>query len=67
MKRGGLVVAGKSDNRKKWDHRLKMELDLKSLIWAPCALLYSLAETPAPPPPLPAFGFIYEGGIGQPR
>ncbi len=28
-------------------------------IWAPCAQLYSLAETPQLPPP-PAFGLIYE-------
>ncbi len=30
-----------------------------------CVQLYSLAETPQPPPP--AFGLIYEGAIGQPR
>ncbi len=34
-------------------------------IWAPCAQLYSLAETPAVPPP--AFGLIYEGAIGKRR
>jgi hypothetical protein len=34
-------------------------------IWAPCAQLYSLAETPQHPPP--AFGLICEGAIGQPR
>ncbi len=33
--------------------------------WAPCAQLYSLAETPHPPPP--AFVLIYEGAIGQQR
>ena len=33
-------------------------------VWTPCAQLYSLAETPHPPP---AFGLIYEGAIGQPR
>ncbi len=38
-------------------HRLNMELDLP--IWAPCAKLYSLAETPQPPPSS-AFGLIYE-------
>jgi hypothetical protein len=27
--------------------------------------LYSLAETPQPPPPSPAFGLIFEGAIGQ--
>ncbi len=31
-----------------------------------CTQLYSLAETPQPPPP-PAFGLVYEGAIGQPR
>ena len=31
-------------------------------IWAPCAQLYSLAETPHPPP---EFGLIYEGAIGK--
>ncbi len=36
-------------------------------IWAPCAELYSLAETPQPLPPSPAYGLIYEGAIGQPR
>ncbi len=47
-----------------------MELELQSLFgihvkW--CAQLFSLAETPQPPPP-PAFGLIYEGGaIGQIR
>jgi hypothetical protein len=31
-----------------------MEFDLQSLFWAPCAQLYSLAETPQPrPPPIP--------------
>jgi hypothetical protein len=34
-------------------HRLNMELDLQSFIWAPCAQLYSLAETPQPPLPPP--------------
>jgi hypothetical protein len=41
-----------------------MELDLQ-FIWAPCAKLYSLAETRHPPPP--SFGPVYEGAIGQPR
>ncbi len=35
------------------------------LIWAPYAQLHSLAEIPSLHPP--AFGFIYEGAIGQPR
>ncbi len=42
-----------------------MEADLQSLFWAPvtwCAQLYSLAETPQPPPPL-----VYESAIGQQR
>jgi hypothetical protein len=34
-------------------------------IWAPCVKLYEMAETPQPP--LPAFGIIYKGAIGQPR
>ncbi len=49
------------------NHRLlNMELDLQKFIWASCAQLYSLAETPQLPPS-PAFGLIYEGAIGQPR
>jgi hypothetical protein len=36
-------------------------------ICAPCAQLYSLAETQHPTPTPPAFGLIYEGAIGQPR
>jgi len=44
---------------------LNMELEF---IWAPGALLYSVAKTPQPaPPPPPAFGLIYKGAIGQPR
>ncbi len=35
------------------DYRLTMELDLQKILWAPCAQLYSLAETLQPPPPLP--------------
>jgi hypothetical protein len=46
-------------------HRLNMELDLRSLFGLLCTVhLYSLAETPQPPP---AFGLIYECAIGQPR
>jgi hypothetical protein len=41
------------------------------IIWAPCAQLYSLADTPQPPPPPwtpPHLGsYKYEGAIGQPR
>ncbi len=44
-------------------HRLNMDSDLQS--WAPCAQLYSLAETPQTPPP--AVGLIYEGAFGLPR
>ncbi len=33
------------------DHRLNMELDLQSFIWAPCVQLYSLAGPANPPPP----------------
>jgi hypothetical protein len=32
-------------------HRLNMELDLQTFIWAPCAQLYSLADTLQTPPP----------------
>jgi hypothetical protein len=46
--------------------RLNMELDLQSLFGLHCAQLYSLAETPQPPP-FPAFELIYEGAISQPR
>jgi hypothetical protein len=35
-------------------------------IWAPCAQLYSLAETLQPPPP-PALGLTFEAATGQPR
>ncbi len=42
-----------------------MELSPK-FIWAPCAQLYSLAETPQLSPP-PAFGLISDVAIGQPR
>ncbi len=37
-------------------HRLNMELDLPKFIWAPCAQLYSLAETRIPPPSPLHFG-----------
>jgi hypothetical protein len=43
-----------------------MELDLQSLFGLHVyRQLFSLAETPYPPPP--AFELIYEGAIGQPR
>jgi hypothetical protein len=32
-------------------NRLNIELDLTKVIWVPFAQLYSLAETPHPPPP----------------
>ncbi len=35
------------------NRRLNMELDLQKFIWAPCAQLYSSAETPQLPPPSP--------------
>ncbi len=49
-------------------HRLNMEVDLQSLFglhvtW--CAQLYSLAETPQPPPYPPASRLVKEGAIGQ--
>ncbi len=49
-------------------HMLNMELDLQSLFGAPCAQLYSLAESfQFQPPPPPTFGLINEGAICQPR
>ncbi len=49
-------------------HRLNMEVDLQILFglyvtW--CAQLYSLVETPQPPPPHPPAWALYEGAIGQ--
>ncbi len=41
-----------------------MELDLVSLFGllpVYTVQLYSMDETPQPPPPIPAFGLIYEG------
>ncbi len=46
---------------------LNMELDLQILFGLLCTAVYSLAETPQPPPSPPAFGLISEGAIGQPR
>jgi hypothetical protein len=45
-------------------HKVKYGVRSSKFIWAPCAQLYSLAETPRHPP---AFGLIDEGAIGQPR
>ncbi len=48
----------KNNSRNQW---VKYGVRSK-FIWAPYAQLYSLAETPhPPPPPSPAFGLIYEG------
>jgi hypothetical protein len=50
-------------------HRLNMELDTQNLFGLHvqcCEQLYSVAETPQPLPPPPAFGLIYEDAIGQP-
>ncbi len=45
------------------NRRLNMELDLQSLLGS-CAHLYSLVETPQPPPfQRIAFGLIYEGAM----
>ncbi len=47
---------------------VKYEVRFPKFIWSPCSQLYSLAEAPQRPPPIPpAFGLIYEGAIGQPR
>ncbi len=43
---------------------VKYEVGSPKFIWAPCAQLYSLAETPQSSTP---FGPIYEGAIGPPR
>ncbi len=38
----------------------------KMFIWAPCPQLYTLAETPHPPPPPAHLGsYVYEGDISQ--
>jgi hypothetical protein len=47
-----------------------MELDFQSLFGflSTAALIGAEApQTQLPPPPLSAFGLIYEGAIGQPR
>jgi hypothetical protein len=41
------------------------EVRSQSLLGLLCITVYLLAETPQLP--LPAFGLIYEGAIGQPR
>jgi hypothetical protein len=43
-----------------------MELDLQSLFGLLCTAVL-IGRDPATPPPLPAFGLIYEDAIGQPR
>ncbi len=50
-----------------WGIEVKVKYGVRSskFIGASCAQVYSLAETPHPPPP--AFGLIYEGAISQPR
>jgi hypothetical protein len=50
-------------------HRLNMELDLLSLLGLLHAPVYSCTYwlDPRNSPPLPAFGLIYEGAIGQSR
>ncbi len=50
--------------------QVKYGVKSPKFIWAPCALLYSLADTPQTPPlprHPPAFGLKNEGAIGQPR
>ncbi len=46
-------------------YHMELQSRYPEFIWAPCAQLYSLAETSQRPPP-PEFGPIYEGAIGQP-
>jgi hypothetical protein len=46
-----------------FNHRLNMELDLRSLFGLLCTAVL-IGWGPATPPP--AFGLIYEGSIGQP-
>jgi hypothetical protein len=46
------VLANLSDLPHMTEGQNHMELDLQSLFWAPCAQLYSLAETPQPAPTL---------------
>ncbi len=48
-----------------YDHRFNMEYDLQSLFGLLCTAV-PVGWDPVTPPP-PAFGFIYEGAIGQPR
>ncbi len=50
----------------KRNSQVKYGVRSPKFIWAPCAQLYSLAETPQPPP-TPAFGLIYEGASSPPR
>ncbi len=45
-----------------WERREFAELDLQGLF-----VLIGWGPATPPPPPLPAFGLIYEGAIGQPR
>ncbi len=67
-KRGKGKKGEKRSKREKWESLMEatMGMDPKygvrspKFIWAPCAQLYSLAETTQPPPP-PS---IYEGAIG---
>ncbi len=58
-----LAIAARRSNP-----QVKYGVRSPKFIWAPCVLLYSLAETPHLPLP-PVFGFIYvyEGAIDQPR
>ncbi len=48
------------------NHRLNMKLDLQSLFGLLCTAVL-IGWDPTTSPPLPAFGLIYEGAIGQPK
>jgi hypothetical protein len=53
----------------RFNHRLNMELDLQSLFGLHCMSrdAHSCTHWLRPRTPLPAFGLVYEGAIGQPR
>jgi hypothetical protein len=51
-----------------WQHRLNMELDLRSLFGLHVhSCTHWMIPRPATPPPSPTFGLIFEVAIGQPR
>jgi len=44
-----------------------MELDLQSFFGILCTDVHIGWDPASPPPPLPAFGLIYEEALGRPR